>query len=80
MTVAGATSDGRIATLVALREKIAVEIDDCTSLRDLASLSKRLMEILCELEDLGVGESAQKPKTTGLSEFERKLRARQESA
>ena len=39
-------------TLIALRNHIAKRIDECESGRDSAALSKRLMEIMDELETL----------------------------
>jgi len=40
------------ATLEALRDSIARQIDACESGRDMASLSKRLMEVIAEIEAL----------------------------
>lgn len=39
-------------TLIALRDKIAATIDNCESGRDMAANSKRLMEVIAELESL----------------------------
>lgn len=45
------TGDKR-ATLIALRDKIAETIDNCESGRDMAANSKRLMEVMAEIEAL----------------------------
>ncbi|TNU89034.1 hypothetical protein FIC87_12605 [Eggerthella lenta] len=46
-----ATNDRR-ETLIALRNSIAKTIDDCESGRDIAALSKRLMEVIAEIDAL----------------------------
>lgn len=46
-----ATNDRR-ETLVALRDTIAKAIDGCESGRDIAALSKRLMEVIAEIDAL----------------------------
>ena len=50
--VSAAKSGNRRETLEALRDKIAASIQDCESGRDVAALSKRLMEVMGELDDL----------------------------
>lgn len=50
--VQAAASGSRRDTLEALRDKVASSIQDCDSGRDVAALSKRLMEIMAELESL----------------------------
>lgn len=47
-----AASNNRRDTLIALRDKLAETIDTCESGRDIAALSKRLMEVMGELESL----------------------------
>lgn len=49
---AAATGDRR-ATLVALRDAIARTIQKCESGRDMAALSKRLIEVMDELDAIG---------------------------
>lgn len=39
-------------TLIALRDKIAATIDSCESGRDMAANTKRLMEVIAEIEAL----------------------------
>ena len=48
--VEAAASGDRRATLIELRDAIARTIQSCESGRDMASLSKRLMEVMDELD------------------------------
>ena len=50
--VKAAQSGNRRETLEALRDKIAASIQECESGRDVAALSKRLMEVMGELDAL----------------------------
>ena len=50
--VQAAKSGDKRATLIALRDKLAETIQNCESGRDMASNSKRLMEVMAELEAL----------------------------
>lgn len=50
--VKAAKSGNRRETLEALRDKLADSIQNCESGRDVAALSKRLMEVMGELESL----------------------------
>lgn len=45
-----AKSGDRRATLMALRDSLAATIENCESGRDMAALSKRLMEVMDELD------------------------------
>lgn len=47
-----AKSGDKRATLIALRDKLAETISNCESGRDMAANSKRLMEVMSELESL----------------------------
>lgn len=47
-----AKSGDKRATLIALRDKLAETIENCESGRDMAANSKRLMEVMSELESL----------------------------
>ena len=47
-----AKSGNKRATLIALRDKLAETIQNCDSGRDMASNSKRLMEVMAEIEAL----------------------------
>lgn len=50
--IGAAKSGSRRRTLEALRDKLALTIVDCESGRDVAALSKRLMEVMSELDAL----------------------------
>ena len=50
--ITAAKSGDKRATLIALRDKLAETIQNCDSGRDMASNSKRLMEVMSELEAL----------------------------
>ena len=54
--VSAAASGDRKATLIALRDAIARTIQSCESGRDMASLSKRLMEVMDELDAIAEPE------------------------
>lgn len=45
-----AQSGDKRATLLALRDKLAETIENCESGRDMAANTKRLMEVMAELE------------------------------
>lgn len=50
--VEAAKSGDKRATLIALRDKLAETIENCESGRDMAANSKRLMDVIAELETL----------------------------
>lgn len=50
--VEAAQSGDKRATLIALRDKIAQTIENCESGRDMAANSKRLMEVMAEIDAL----------------------------
>lgn len=50
--IEAAKSGDKRATLIALRDKLAETIQNCESGRDMASNSKRLMEVMAEIEAL----------------------------
>lgn len=50
--IEAAKSGNKRATLIALRDKLAETIQNCDSGRDMASNSKRLMEVMAEIEAL----------------------------
>ena len=52
-----AQSGDKRKTLIALRDKIAETIENCDSGRDIAANSKRLMEVMSELDELPDPES-----------------------
>jgi len=50
--IEAAKSGDKRATLLALRDKLAETIENCESGRDMAANSKRLMDVINELESL----------------------------
>lgn len=50
--VTAAKSGDKRETLIALRDKLAETIQNCESGRDMAANSKRLMEVMTELEKM----------------------------
>lgn len=60
--VEAAKSGDKRATLIALRDKLAETIQNCDSGRDMASNSKRLMEVMAEIEALPDPEEKKESK------------------
>lgn len=50
--IEAAKSGDKRATLIALRDKLAETIERCESGRDMAANTKRLMEVMAELESM----------------------------
>lgn len=67
-----AAGNNRRDTLIALRDKLARTIDECESGRDIAALSKRLMEVMGELDALPDPNKAANP----VQSARRKVRSR----
>lgn len=55
-------SGNKKKTLIALRDKIAKSLETCESGRDIAALSKRLTEVMDELEQIKAAEKAKREK------------------
>ena len=70
---------GRLNGLRALRDRLAIDIDRCESMRDLAALSLRLVDVLQQIAEIA-GPASGTVKETGLSDFEKRLRDRESSA
>lgn len=47
-----AATGNRIATLEALRNRLATELDGCASSRDVAALASRLQAVMAELDTI----------------------------
>lgn len=61
-TLAQAAADNsRRGVLLALRDKLAATLDTCESGRDIAALSKRLMEVVAELDALPDPDATKTP-------------------
>jgi hypothetical protein len=74
MSLSDAAPGGRLAGLVALRERLAAEIDACDSSRDVAALSIRFMDVLAQIDELSAGD-VDKP-LTALDELRKRREAR----
>lgn len=80
VSLADAAESGcRATALEALRDRLARDLDDCVSARDVASLAARLMDVLAQLADLGVGVDVVE-EVTAVDEFTARLKARSVSA
>lgn len=55
-SVAASARAGRLEALTALRDKIAAMIDEGVPPRDMASLSKRLIEVMDDINSLETSE------------------------
>lgn len=60
--LAAAVADGdRLKSLRALRDRLAADLDVCESMRDVAALSQRLMDVLAQIAAV----EAEKPEKQG---------------
>lgn len=62
MSLSEEAPKGRLQGLVALRDRLAQEIDGCESSRDVAALSNRFQDVLREIDELSA-PLLEKPKT-----------------
>ena len=60
--IEAAQSGDKRATLIALRDILAKTIQECDSGRDMASNTKRLMEVMAELEQMPDPEAKKESK------------------
>ena len=65
---------GRLAGLVALRDRLAQEIDTAEQSRDVAALSRQFSDVLLQIEELEA-PTAEKP-LTALDELNKRREAR----
>lgn len=63
MTLTESISKGRVAALEALRDRLAAEIDNCKSPRDMAALSNQFQVVLKGLDELNP-QKVEKPATS----------------
>jgi hypothetical protein len=67
---------GRLAGLIALRDRLAAEVDGCESSRDVAALSRQFSDVLLQIDELAV-DADSAPKTgKDMLEQRRKERAK----
>lgn len=60
--VKAAQSGNKKETLIALRDILAKTIQECDSGRDMASNSKRLMEVIAEIDAIEVAEEEERKR------------------
>ena len=78
MSLSDAAPLGRLAGLVALRDRLALEIDTAAQSRDVAALSRQFSDVLLQIEELQGGVE-DKP-LTALDELRRRREGRSKSA
>lgn len=78
MSLSEASPNGRLAGLIALRDRLANEIDQCDSSRDVAALSIRFMDVLKQIDELNGVESSSNdgPVVTPLDGLMKKIAER----
>jgi hypothetical protein len=74
MSLTEAAPNGRLAGLIALRERLAQEIDTAEQSRDVAALSRQFTDVLLQIEELEA-PSVEKP-LTALDELNKRREAR----
>lgn len=74
MSLSEEAPKGRLAGLVALRNKLAAEIDTAEQSRDVAALSRQFTDVLLQIEELEA-PSLEKP-LTALDELNKRREAR----
>ena len=74
MSLSEVAPKGRLAGLVALRNKLAAEIDTAEQSRDVAALSRQFTDVLLQIEELEA-PSLEKP-LTALDELNKRREAR----
>ena len=74
MSLSEEAPKGRLAGLVALRERLALEIDSAAQSRDVAALSRQFSDVLLQIEELEA-PTLEKP-LTALDELNKRREAR----
>ena len=75
MTIHETLQDGRLETLKALRDRLARDIDQTTSKRDVASLALRLQSVLADIDEIEGGSA--NPASSPADEIAARRRARE---
>lgn len=75
MTLTEEAPKGRLAGLVALRERLAREIDTAEQSRDVAALSRQFTDVLLQIEELSTNAEAGPKTGKDMLEQRRKERA-----
>jgi hypothetical protein len=74
MSLSEAAPQGRLAGLVALRDRLAREIDEAQQSRDVAALSRQFSDVLLQIDELE--EPLVEKPLTALDELNKRREAR----
>ena len=74
MSLSEEAPKGRLAGLVALRDKLAAEIDSAEQSRDVAALSRQFSDVLLQIEELEA--PTQEKPLTALDELNKRRETR----
>lgn len=83
MSLVNSARQGRLPGLKRLRDMLARQLDECTSNRDFASLTRQFVDVLEQIDELekAAGKQAgRRGKESGLDEFTRRLAERQKAS
>jgi hypothetical protein len=72
MSLSEEAPKGRLAGLVALRDRLAAEIDTAEQSRDVAALSRQFSDVLLQIEELSSGAVDNSKPASPLDELRRK--------
>ena len=72
MSLSEEAPKGRLAGLIALRERLALEIDSGAQARDIAALSRQFSDVLLQIDELSDEPAAVGKAASPLDELRRK--------
>ena len=71
--IGAAKSGDRLATLIALRDLLAERLQNTSSSRDVSSISRRLMQCVCEIEALEKLKKETEQRSFSLYDFQKNI-------
>lgn len=77
MSLSEEAPKGRLAGLVALRNKLATEIDTAEQSRDVAALSRQFTDVLLQIDELSADKADAGKAASPLDELRRKRAERE---
>jgi len=77
MSLSEEAPKGRLAGLIALRERLALELDTATQPAAVAALSRQFTDVLLQIDELSGATSAAGPVATPLDGLMKKIAERQ---
>ena len=77
MSLSEEAPKGRLAGLIALRDRLALEIDSAEQARDVAALSRQFSDVLVQIDELSGSSAAEGPVATPLDGLMKKIAERQ---